>query len=162
MQPVSCTNTHHDVTNFINGMVKNTKTWISWERNITFLWNKKILKLCLILWSYCFVVFQRSVNYEFSGVIGKLGSNHIWRYFLFLHWQKLPLQLRATLLIFFFWSVDYANLVYKLCITFSKCQDTHCLYWSVFTTNINRKIIFNCFLLFKVLLLVSKLYESSH
>ena len=28
-------------------MVKNTKTWISSERNITFLWNKKILNLCL-------------------------------------------------------------------------------------------------------------------
>ena len=56
---VLCTNTHHDVTDLLNhGMVKNTKTWISWERNITFLWNKKILNLCLrrhFLWSYCFV-----------------------------------------------------------------------------------------------------------
>ena len=32
MHPVSCTNTHHDVTDLINhGMVKNTKTWISRE-----------------------------------------------------------------------------------------------------------------------------------
>ena len=57
---VSCTNTHHYVTDLVNhGMVKNTKAWISWERNITFLWNKKILNLCLrwhILRSYCFVV----------------------------------------------------------------------------------------------------------
>ena len=46
--PVSSTNTHHDVTNLVNhGMVQNTKTWISRERNITFLWNKKILNLCL-------------------------------------------------------------------------------------------------------------------
>ena len=40
------------------GLVKNTITWISWERNIIFLWNKKILNLCLrwhILRSYCFV-----------------------------------------------------------------------------------------------------------
>ena len=39
-------------------MVKNTKAWISWEWNITFLWNKKILNLCFrwhILKSYCFV-----------------------------------------------------------------------------------------------------------
>ena len=39
-------------------MVKNTKTWISWERNIIFLRNKKILNLCLrwhILRSYHFV-----------------------------------------------------------------------------------------------------------
>ena len=52
------TNTHHDVTDLVNhGMVKNTETWISWEQNITFLWNKEILKLCLkwhIFWSYCF------------------------------------------------------------------------------------------------------------
>ena len=58
--PVSCINTHHDVTDLLNHeMVKNTKTWISWEWNITFPWNKKILNLCLwwhILRSYCFVV----------------------------------------------------------------------------------------------------------
>ena len=40
-----------------------------------------------------------------SGIIGKLGSNHIWRYFWFLHWQKLHLQLLATLLNFFFFMV---------------------------------------------------------
>ena len=55
----SCTNTHHDVTDSVNyGMVKNTKTWISWTRNIIFLRNQKILNLCLrwhILRSYRFV-----------------------------------------------------------------------------------------------------------
>ena len=55
----SCTNTHRDITNSVNhGMVKNTKTWISWEWNIIFLLNKKILNLCLrwhIFRSYCFV-----------------------------------------------------------------------------------------------------------
>ena len=59
MDLVSCTNTHHDITDLLNHrMVKNTKAWISWEWNITFLWNKKILNLCLrwhILKSYCFV-----------------------------------------------------------------------------------------------------------
>ena len=59
MHPVSCANTHHDVTDLVNyGMVKNTKTWISWERNITFLWIEKDLNLCLrwhILSCYCFV-----------------------------------------------------------------------------------------------------------
>ena len=66
MHPVLCTNTHHDVTDLVNhGMVKNTKTWISWKRNIIFLWNKKILNLCLrwhILRSYRFlaeVTFKR-------------------------------------------------------------------------------------------------------
>ena len=31
---VSCTNTHHDVTDLVNyGIVKNAKTWISWTEN---------------------------------------------------------------------------------------------------------------------------------
>ena len=59
MHPVSCTNTNDDITGLVNhGMVKNTKAWISWERNITFLQNKKILHLCLrwyILRIYHFV-----------------------------------------------------------------------------------------------------------
>ena len=58
MHPVSCTNTH-DVTNLLNhGMVKNTKTWISREWNITFLRNKIIFNLWLwwhILKRYRFV-----------------------------------------------------------------------------------------------------------
>ena len=45
---------------------------------------------------------------NFSDIIGKLGSNHVWRYFWFLHWQKLHLQALATLLNFFL-------LVCKLC-----------------------------------------------
>ena len=49
MHPVLCTNTHHNVTDFVNyEMVKNRKTWISWEWNIKFLRNKKILNLSLI------------------------------------------------------------------------------------------------------------------
>ena len=43
-----CTNTHCDVTDLINdGMVKNTKTRISLEQNIIFLWNEKVLNLCV-------------------------------------------------------------------------------------------------------------------
>ena len=38
-------NTRHDVTNSeVDGMVWNTEYWISQERNIIFLWNKKIIK----------------------------------------------------------------------------------------------------------------------
>ena len=71
MHPISCTNTHCDVTDLVNhGMVKNTKTWISWERNITVLQNKKILNLCLrwhILRSYHFVVeVTFKLHYVFS------------------------------------------------------------------------------------------------
>ena len=60
MHLVSCTNTRHNVTDLVNnGMVKNTKTPITWERNITFLRNKKIINLCFrwhILTSYDLVV----------------------------------------------------------------------------------------------------------
>ena len=73
MHPVSCTNIHHDVTDLVNHeMAKNTKTWISRERNITFLRNKKILKLCLrwhILRSYHYVAevtFKACVCYFLS------------------------------------------------------------------------------------------------
>ena len=59
MHSVSCANTHHDVTDLANhGITWNTKTWIFWGRNRTFLWNKKILNLCYrwqILRSYSFV-----------------------------------------------------------------------------------------------------------
>ena len=86
MHLISCTNTHRDVTDLVNhGMVKNTKTWISWERNIIFLRNKKILNLCFrwhILRSYRFVaeltfkqsskcVLQQGVLRNFSKFIGK-------------------------------------------------------------------------------------------
>ena len=44
MYLVSGTNTHCDVTDSVNhGMVKNTKAWTSWEKNIIFLRNKKFL-----------------------------------------------------------------------------------------------------------------------
>ena len=42
MHLVSCTNTHHFVIYLVNyEMVKNTKTWIPQEQNITFLWDNK-------------------------------------------------------------------------------------------------------------------------
>ena len=48
MHPVSCTKTHHDVTDLANHrMVKNKKTCICREQNIIFLSNKKVLNLCL-------------------------------------------------------------------------------------------------------------------
>ena len=47
MHSVSCTNTHYEITDLVNhGMVKNTKTWISQEQNLTFWWNKKICNQC--------------------------------------------------------------------------------------------------------------------
>ena len=50
---------HHEVTNLVNcQMVQNAKFWISWERKIAFLQNKRNLNLCLrwhMLRSYRFV-----------------------------------------------------------------------------------------------------------
>ena len=74
--PLSCTTTYQDVTDLVNhDMVKNTKTWISRERNITFLWNEKILNLCLrwhILRSYRLVAdvnfHQFKINYCSSSI----------------------------------------------------------------------------------------------
>ena len=72
MYLVLCTDTHRDITDLVNhGMVKNTKTWISWEWNITFPRNKKILNLHLkwhILRSYHFeaeVTFKIKVWMKF-------------------------------------------------------------------------------------------------
>ena len=69
MYLVSCTNIHRDVTYSVNhGMVKNTKTWISWEQNIIFLRNKK--NMCPrwhILRSYRFVAEVTFKN-AFSGL----------------------------------------------------------------------------------------------
>ena len=74
MHLVSCTNTHHDITDFVDlGMVKNIKTWISWEQNITFLRNKKNLNQYLrwhILRSYCFVA---GVTFNIDSSIKKGG-----------------------------------------------------------------------------------------
>ena len=56
---VTCTNVHLEVTNLVNcEMVQNAKFWISWERKIAFLQNKRNLNLCLrwyMLRSYRFV-----------------------------------------------------------------------------------------------------------
>ena len=88
MHSVLCTNTYHDVSNLVNhGMVKNTKTWISWKQNIIFLRNKKILDLCLrwhILRSYLCLeeltfngnVYAMRYTNNFSGVALILGFKH--------------------------------------------------------------------------------------
>ena len=50
------------------------------------------------------------------------------------------------------WSINYA-------LHFGSVRrHKHCLYCNIFSTNIYRKLIFNYLLLFKVFLLVSKLY----
>ena len=87
MHPVSRTNTHHDVTNF--GMVEITKTWISWEQNITFLRNKKILNLCLrwhFLRSYCFVAEVTFKDFLFGQIYWRHPS---WKTSFLARWMTL-------------------------------------------------------------------------
>ena len=80
---VSCTNTNHDVTDLVNHeMVKNMKTKMSWERNITFLPIKKIPNLCLrwhIPRSNCFVVevtFKTTVGIWYSALCFQTNHFH--------------------------------------------------------------------------------------
>ena len=69
IHPACANDTYHNVTDLVNdGIIKNTKTWVSWGQNISFLQNKKILSLCLrwhILRSYHFVeeLTFNSLNY---------------------------------------------------------------------------------------------------
>ena len=86
MHHVSCTNTPNDVIDLENHvLVKNTKTWISWERNITFLRNKKILNLCLIwriLRGCCFVaevIFKCQLQKMVSCFCGIVDRRKVFR-----------------------------------------------------------------------------------
>ena len=92
MHPVSCTNTHHDVTDLVNlGMVKNTKTWISWERNTTFPRNKKILNL-RIRWCILSEKLKRKIVKIFS----KCKRNNTFIKIVQLIQYKFVLQVYTT------------------------------------------------------------------
>ena len=103
IHPVLCL-THHDVTDLVNHrMVKNTNTWISWKRNIIFLWNEKILNLYLrrhILRSYRFlpeVTFNRQCScYLRTFKISDLHSFLNFRFLSFENWVLLSLYFVAT------------------------------------------------------------------
>ena len=70
-------NTRHEVTDLLNhAMVKNIKNWISWERNITFLRNKK--DLCL-RWHIL-------RNYRFCSGGNLIKCVHKLGFFLFVLW----------------------------------------------------------------------------
>ena len=93
---------------------------------------------------------SRSIStnlYLRPGSIAIYGKFYLWCLYYFRFFSGLSnIQI---------WSINYALR------SGSAKIHKHCLYWSVVSTNINRKIIFNCLLLFKLLLLVSKLYEPS-
>ena len=91
-------------------MVKNTKTWISWERNIIFLRNKKILNLCLrwhILRSYRFVaevtfksdIFLAADFFEFSRH-NNSNKNFLQKKLLFIYIAEIKLRNNKNIKIF--------------------------------------------------------------
>ena len=101
MYLVSCANTHRDVTDFLNhGMVKNTETWISLERNIIFLRNQKILNLCLTwhsLRSYGFVAevtFKGIVTAELLLKLKICSSDEMLPRFKICSSDETPLKLK--------------------------------------------------------------------
>ena len=65
MNPVSCNNIHHDVTDLVNhGMVKNTKTLISLEQNIIFVRIKKNSSLAPPMTHFERLPFHSRVNFN--------------------------------------------------------------------------------------------------
>ena len=90
MYLVSCANTHRHVADSVNhGMLKNTKTWISWERNVIFLRNKKFL-ICATddaFWE----VIVKGLFYQ-NMIIFRLNLYLFWKKKLFL----LQLRLAAS------------------------------------------------------------------
>ena len=75
MHPFSCTNTHHDDIDFANSrMVKNTKTWISWELNITSLGNKILNCASDFYWTLFFLnsdICYRPITLEENGQLNQ-------------------------------------------------------------------------------------------
>ena len=87
MHPVTCINTHHDVKDLVNqGMVKNTKTWISWEWNMTFLRNKKKFFYCASDDTFWEVVNALQINTFFKKTttcIGLQTENIVCKYVIY-------------------------------------------------------------------------------
>ena len=108
---VSYANTHRDVTDLVNhGMLKNTKTWISWERNIVFLQNIKFLNLCLRwhIWkSYRFVALNNAYEFLYGYIISSLFMHFIWKR-TYLKFGFIP-ESKSNIFIFyevFFWMIQ--------------------------------------------------------
>ena len=82
--------------------------WLSfWHSSI----NRKFSSspyLFLVFFGVSVIYYDNWSIMHISDIIEKIGTNHIWRYFRFLHWQKLHFPPLPTLLNFFL-------LVFNLC-----------------------------------------------
>ena len=112
MHLVSCTNTHCDTTYLVNhGMVRNTKTWMSWEWNI-FLQTKKNLNQCFrwhILRSYCLV----------AEVTFKWGTVFFFLFFFGFYFLLPPILIYRTKGNYVFRCLAYKN---QVCIAQAVCK----------------------------------------
>ena len=75
------------------------------------------------------------------------------KYFLFFSLTETTIATISCYLIFFFWSVNYANLVHKFSLNFGSVKiHKYSLYWKVFIEtsyiDVYRNVFFNCLLFF--------------
>ena len=87
-------------------MFKNANTWLSWEWYITFLWNKKILNLCLrwhILRNYHFVAEVTFMNWMQKTLDTIIGEKQ----------KLLKIDYFYTLLLFAVYIIDVSNKLNK-------------------------------------------------
>ena len=75
-----------------------------------------------------FLMFQWSLSYSFFRHNRKTGKESYLKVFLVFTLTVTSFATTGHSFEFFFWSVNYANLVYNLFITFWKCQDTQTLF----------------------------------
>ena len=110
MHLVFRTNTHHDVTDLVNhGMVQNTKSWISLERNTTFLWNKKIINLSLRLHFFRSYRFVAEVTFKDDKHGVFLSTEHYRDILYFIEGDytnaKVGHQIYRVTILYIWWSV---------------------------------------------------------
>ena len=133
------------VNDLVNhGMVKNTKTWISRERNITFLKNKKILKLCLrwrILRKYRFlaeVTFNTNRKKQCKQFL--MSTEKIMQAFFFFDVQKIQckiLLMSTEMIVKAILNQYWPKIEYKQFIMLRECSVQTNLYASkTFSTKI--------------------------
>ena len=72
--------------------------------------------------------YKWSVNYAFLGHNLKLGKElYLLKVSLVFKLIESSIATPSYFFTFFFWSVNYTNMVYILCVTFWKCQDRQTL-----------------------------------
>ena len=83
--------------------------------------------------------------------------SHYLKLFLVFRLRKGSASTISYFLVFLFWSVNYTNLVYKLCITTWKCSiHKHGLFYNLFSTDIYERLISTACYFFQLFFAVSR------